>query len=232
MFNRFLTRPKLALVLCALSLGGLCECTMHAAVQEFTFFEQPDLADYSKREVEVPQFNPSLGGLESITIELQATGGFLDSFNQLFGGHRELSKQQHFTLVLETSNNEKLISLSQLVGQPSRGAKAGSSPGSRVEPFKIAGEALLTSESDLRPFTGCGMVDLFLSAHDDRDHYLTGEHAFLNALWTAGANIKVIYNYSAIPEPSRWWLGDCVLAGLAFGATGFYARKARWNHQE
>jgi hypothetical protein len=214
-----------------LILGGslVWECSARAAVETFTVSQPPMLAEYAEREIQIPEFDPSLGSLRSVTIDLEGTGIFFQGFDHVFPGQRQLSMQQPLTLVLETSTDERLITLSQSANHSLNGGAAGNSADRQNDRVRLAGETTLTSGADLMQFTGAGLVDLFLSAHSGLGTHFSGDHSILNGFWVAGANIRVVYDYTVIPEASRWWLGDCALLVLAGATAGVGSRRRSGN---
>jgi hypothetical protein len=66
-------------------------------------------------------------------------------------------------------------------------------------------------------FTGSGFVDLFFSARDGLGRSSSLSASLLAGLWTAGADILVTYNYTAVPERATWLTG--VVALLVLVAT-------------
>jgi hypothetical protein len=210
-----------------LMLGGslVWVCSTRAAVETFTVSQPPMLAEYAEREIQIPQFAPSLGSLRSVTLDLEGTGVFFQGFDHVFRGQRQLSMQQPLTLVLETSTDERLITLSQPANHSFNGGAAGNSAGRQNDRVRMAGETTLTSGSDLMQFTGAGLVDLFLSAHSGLGTHFTAGQGILNGFWVAGASIRVTYDFTVIPEASRWWLGDCALLVLACATAGVSSRR-------
>ena len=191
---------------------NLCAESTQAAVEVVIVSAPPAVADYSDREIELPQFNSSLGFLESVTIDFQGTGAFVQVLHSPAEAqsHGELSEQESLSLLLETGEGEKLISLRQSVRHPNCSLRR--EPGSdwttvETEPVTVSGQKTLTAEDDLMQFTGSGLVDLFLSARSG-----DGGEEFLDGFWTAGADIKLVYNYTAVPENSTWLTS--VFAGL------------------
>src|SRR5260221_11158777 len=73
----------------------ICEISVNAAVQTVIVSEPPAIVNFSGREIELPQFNPSLGSLESVTIDVKGTGALLQGFNHSGGpgSNRDLSGQ-------------------------------------------------------------------------------------------------------------------------------------------
>jgi hypothetical protein len=157
----------------------------------------------------LPQFNPALGSLQSIKIDVNATGVFMQSFNHLSGSgsHRGLSCQPILSLTLQTGDGEKLVTLTQL-GNHNRtspgyqGGTDSSRPG--LEPLKAAGRTTLSSDQELMQFTGSGLIDLFLSERSGFGHFALGGESILSGLWVAGADIKLTYIYTVVPDNSSW----------------------------
>jgi hypothetical protein len=216
---------RLALVIFVLVGSLVAECSMNAAVQVFDVSEMPAPANLSESEIQIPQFDPSLGSLHSITLDLQGTGVFLEGFDHPSEGHHPLSMQQHFTLVLETSTDQGLITLSQTANHSMHGGAVGDSEGTQLDRVRVAGETILTSQSALKEFTGSGLVDLFLSARSGPGTHFGNGHSILNGFWMAGANIKVSYEYAPIPEASWWWLGDGAVIILVCATLGLSSRR-------
>jgi hypothetical protein len=202
--------------------GGACfwETASPAAVQVFTISELAKPADFSGWQVEVPQFNPALGELESVTLDLHGIWNFTEHFNRWFLHDSE----DRLTLLLETATGEKLLKVTRFESRHSENERRRDSPGLEKDTVRVGGETVLTAERDLRLFTGSGMADLFLSAQVGAPH--SSRRSFIEGFWTAGADIKVIYNYASIPEPSTWWVVDCAVALFALRATRFCTGKA------
>jgi hypothetical protein len=196
-------------------------CLTRGAVQIQSVNEPPALANYEDRRIEIPQFDALLGSLQSVTIDLRGTGAFVQTFDEFRGLRRSSSRSQDLNLVLETANDETLISLTQPENGSfhSGGRKSipvvNASAGAHIEPVTVAGEKTLTSHSDLMQFTGSGFVDLFLSAQAGMIDRLRDERSFREGLWIVGADIRVIYNFSPIPEFSTWLAGGFAVLILA-----------------
>lgn len=198
-----------ALRICFAALLIFCAWSSNAAVQVLTISEAPSFISFPAREIELPQFNPSLGVLDSVSIDLRGTGAFIEGFNRSggAGSHLKVAGQPGLTLTLEGQGDQELLSLSQRAGNYRWPAAP---RGLRIEPVTVTGHTTLTSEADLMQFTGCGFVDLFLSARSSWGHAAAGGMSRLTGLWAAGADITVTYSYAAVPETATW-LG----AGLA-----------------
>lgn len=200
-----------------------CSQQAKAAVESFTIADAPGRAGGTVREIEVPQFNPSLGSLQSITLEVQGAGVFMHGFDHPSGTDRRLSGRGDFALVLNTSDDPRLITLGQ--GLPSSFQTPDSLPsGFRFQQntphggFQrtiLAGQETLTSATDLARFTGCGFVDLFLSVRNRIGPDPAGARNSLSGFWNIGAGVKVTYDYTPVPETPPWRVGVIVLPLLA-----------------
>jgi hypothetical protein len=125
------------------------------------------------------------------------------------------------SLTLGLPGDEELLSVMQRAGErwPTR------TGGVRIQPVTFSGHATLTSEADLMQFTGSGMVDLLISARTGSGRLLSGGMNLASGLWAAGANISVVYNYTAVPESSATW----VAAGMALALVLASVRKGAWS---
>ena len=185
----------------------VCASTARAAMEVITLAEAPAVLNFSGREIQLPRFDPSLGVLQSVIIDVKSTGSFVQGFDHLSGSHRDLSGQSNLRLTLQTEDGETLVALSQFSDryQSSPGHHDGTdSSGLRLEPIKAAGQATLTSNQELMEFTGCGFVDLFLSGRSGLGHSSSLGNSLLSGLLVAGADIKLTYTYAAVPENSTW----------------------------
>jgi hypothetical protein len=205
---------------------------LEAAVEVFTVRESPALVNQADREVQIEQFDPSLGSLQSVTIDLQGTGSFLQRFAHFGSGRGELIVKQNLSLVLETLDGNSLISINQaedhfypFSGSGGSSGFAGHFEAPHIYGVTASGATALTSESELTQFTGLGFADLLLDARGGlRDHFLRGG-GILEGLVLAGANIRVTYNYTPlssisgstvpIPEAGTWLAGGFAMLVLA-----------------
>jgi hypothetical protein len=199
----FCTRSGIAARIILAAVGLICACSVQAAVQVIAISEAPSLANFSGHEIQLRQFDPTLGLLESVNIELRGTGAFIQAFNHPAGTgpHRGLSGQENLTLSLGIAGEDDILSLTQ---HANHRRLPGHSNGTRIEPITAIGHAVLTSEAQLMEFTGSGLVDLFFSAHDGLGHSSSPGPSLLAGLWAAGADIVVTYNYTAVPECATW----------------------------
>jgi hypothetical protein len=216
--RRFVALRLFAVTLVILGVA-LSIWPLEAAVQLFDVSESPMLVNHTDRQIEIPQFDSALGTLQSVTIDLQGTGNFLQRFAHFGAGHGQLLVQQNLSLVLESLNNHTLISLNQtethlysFSGLDGGSGFAGHFETPRAYGVTAAGTRTFYSESELMQFTGSGFVDLVLSARGGlRDHFIRGG-GLLEGLLTAGANINVQYNYTPVsqvvvpvPEVAPWF---------------------------
>jgi len=114
---------------------------------------------------------------------------------------------QELSLTLETLNDQSLITLHQsedhfysFSGLDHGSAFAGRFGDPHVYGVTAAGTRSLDSDSDLAQFTGCGFVDLVLSARSRLGAHFNGAGGILESFLTAGANITVTYDYAPVSD--------------------------------
>ena len=209
-----------------LALAGWCllEREADAAVQVLTESFSPAVANFTDREIGIPQFDSALGTLQAVTIDLHGAGAFVQGFGHPGGGNRQLSTSHNLDLLLE-QDSETLVSLSQSGNLPGTGGATGNSFGAHLQRVTLAGQKTLTSAQDLMQFTGCGLVDLFLSAQSGTGNHLPGGRDLHNGFWVLGGEVKVTYDYVAalpavaVPEQPT---------GIAAGFAGLVTVCAVW----
>jgi hypothetical protein len=195
-----------------------------AAIEQVTVSASPEPVNYADREISIAQFDSSLGALQSITIDLRGTGGFVQGFGHFGEGQRQLASNQMLNLTLETADDRQLLALSQ--NQQRRVSPPGIKENVAFEynrvhtlsyPVTMAGSTTLTAERDLMQFTGSGFVDLFLSAKSGLGNHVAMWRSLNDGFWTAGANIGITYNYLpvAVPECSTWLAGGFAFLSVA-----------------
>jgi hypothetical protein len=210
MENRNYATLRDVIMMLVMSWLLVCAPSTKAAVQIVTFSEAPAFVNsFTEREIELPQFNSELGSLQSVTIDVKGTGAFVHGFNHWGGpgSHRELSGEPSLTLILEAGDGKKLVTLYQS-GHHHRtfpGHQGGTdSTDGHVEAVNAMGRMTLGSNQELMQFTGCAFIDLFLSGRAGFGHGSLGGQSIQSGLWIAGADIRLTYQYTAVPENSTW----------------------------
>jgi hypothetical protein len=210
----------------ALTLATVCLAfvafSVDAAVQVFSISEDPIPVNFSDREFQIPEFDPSLGILRSITIDIQGTGLFWQRVETRGRLEGNVAINQKLSLVLETSTDQRLVFLSQTENHQysalnSRGNRSDGGSYGQWYNYEVTASAqkTLNSAADLMQFTGSDFVDLFLSGTEVVRNHLSRTCGLIQALVTAGADIKVTYCYDAVPEPAAWSIAGCALLALA-----------------
>ena len=226
-------RRKLGWLACILGIAwpGLSAFSANAAVEIVSFSAAPIPVNYTDREIQVKQFDPSLGTLESVSIEMQGTGFFSQFFEYLGESSAHLNIHQQLHLVLDTQQGNPILVLNQVQNNNYRlpefdgvldfGGSSGATPN---YPVVAARSKTLDSPSALLQFTGSGFADLFLSARGQFGSNVPGGAAIIEGFLTAGANITIAYTYIPVPEASTWLVGGIALLGLALGSRSASAR--------
>src|SRR6516164_4763172 len=217
-----LIRTNVTVALLAMVGVGFLESQTRAAVQVVTIAESPSLVNYSEREIQIPQFNPSLGTLQSITVDFQATGAFLPGFNrQPKSADNALTYQtpsQHLDLFIEDMNHDRIMSLNRILNQgfaPAGENNASPTPAAHPNQIMLTGSRTLNSDNDLMHFTGSGLVDLFLSAESGIAKQVPLGQSSSRGFWKVGADVKVTYNFTPIPETSTMLAGGFAILVIA-----------------
>ena len=210
-------------------LSGLVSiCMIPSAVKasiETVYGSLPaTLTSYDDAAIAVQQFDPNLGTLQSITIQISGTGDFTQYYQNISTGAGDtiaVSQTLDMTLAL---GGETVLSLDQ-VNQHSYVVSAwngsppfysGSAGGTESYAVTASGQTQLTSATDLAAFSGSGLTDLLLSALADGSVTdVNGGNFFGGSSVAAGANLTVEYNYSSVPEASTW----LPAAGIVVAAT-------------
>lgn len=182
---------------------------------------------YSDAEAQVPQFDPSLGTLNSISVTAYGTGNFTQLFENLgpSAGHLMIGQSLYMILdmpdqttpilSLEQTENHS-YSFSSFDGTLNYGGTSGRTA---IYPVTASGQGTITSPSGLAQFTGTGFADLYLNAEGEIDlpSGLAGGNLILGGLLSAGAQFTVQYDYSTVPEASTWLGAAAALLALVLG---------------
>jgi len=180
------------------------------------------------QSVSIPQFNPSLGTLESVTVDLVGTGEFVQKFENLSSSGSQILLTQSLQIFLGFGGQPSIPTLStgtQLV-QPGFNPAAfdgvlnfaAPSGGDTIVPVNVAATETFAKNSDqyiLNWFTGQNSVSLVLSANTSSTAAEDAAAAVDDPI-DAGADITVTYNYSAVPEPRTWAAASLILLGGAW----------------
>jgi hypothetical protein len=188
----------------------------------------PQYAGFSSVPVSFQKFDSSLGRLSSVEIILQGTGEFTQRYENTSGRSDAARMRQSITLTLTLPDaNKPFLKASQVekhrysVG-PFDGAIDFAGPSGVTADYEVTAEndKVLSSRKNLALFTGSGFADIFLSTRAAYHISGIGQSSAFEVQALTGADISVIYNYIAVPEPA--WSG--LLAG---GAALVMARMTR-----
>ena len=171
------------------------------------------------------QFNPSLGTLDSVTIELETT---LNS-TLTVANTAATSSSGKFSVDMSITPADPLLADSYLdVSSPSQSYTLGGGDSETLPPVSVSGNSLYTYTDNptLSEFTGTGDYLLDISTYTETDLSYHGGNTDASQVTTASATAFVTYDYStlAIPEPAAY----ASVAGIA--AVGFLGLRIRRNH--
>ena len=192
------------------------------------------LTSYNNSAIGIQQFDPNLGTLQSVTIQINGTGDFTQYYQNISTGSGDtiaVSQTLEMTLAL---GGETVLSINQ-VNQHSYAVSAwngsppfysGAAGGTESYAVTANGQVQLTSAADLAAFSGSGLTDLLLSAlavGGVTD--VNGGNFFGGSSVTAGANLTVEYNYSSVPEAATWVSGVGIMVATIIGGVRGRRRK-------
>jgi hypothetical protein len=224
---------------CTLTLLLLCgpkACDTQAAIEVLgPYTVQAAATSYSEAVVQVQQFDPSLGTLNSISVVASGAGNLTQFFENLGPSAGQLLIGQSLQMVLEMpEGTTPILSLNQVENHsysfgPFDGAVdfGGTSGGTSRYAVTASGQGTIASTGGLAQFTGTGLADLILNAEGQISlpSGLAGGNLIVGGELTAGAEFTIQYDYTAVPEASTWLGAAAALVGLMFGS--WPARAAR-----
>jgi len=206
----------------ALLAGSLA--TAHAATSSSTYLLAEDLTDWSS-SLDLSQFNPALGTLNSVTIELAASlsgSGGVENLQSQKSGRFGVRLDGNLAFDAPTAGawlsfSRTLIDQTVTLTPHDGNIDLAGSSGTRWA-YSVQGSQSrsFTDALQLAAFTGTGTVQSALSA--DAVSTIGGpSNRSANFDTTASGRVTVRYDYSlagvnAVPEPGTWAL---MAAGLA-----------------
>lgn len=231
-FRLGLVRPaRIFLVVLLCALGGEANAAISSVTVTASVPQQP--SDFSDLPITFQKFDSTLGQLASVEIILQGNGEMTQEFeNTTTTTHNSARIRQTVDFSLTLPNVTKpFLSVSQTEKHkysagPFDGTVdfGGTSGTTATYDITASGDKIFQSGKNLANFSGTDLGEMFLSS-DSPFHISSRQSAVVGAAITEGADITIIYSYTAIPEPV--WYG--VLAGSAglIGSVCFLMQKRR-----
>lgn len=193
----------------------------------------PALADFSEVPVSFQKFDTSLGKLSSVEIILQATGEMTQKYENTSKNPASLKFHQGLELLLTLPDGrpplvdarQKEKNIYQTGAFDGVVDFGGTSGGVSTYDLTSEDQKTLTAKNRLAEFTGSGLVDLFLSTGTSFNGTHFSGNAVREAEALAGADITIIYNYVAAPEPEEFGAVAGMLGVVVLSARVWRARK-------
>lgn len=227
-------RGSLGILLSGLAAIYTMQSSVKASIETVYGSLPATLTSYNDAAIAVQQFDPNLGTLQSVTIQISGTGDFTQYYQNISTGSGDtiaVSQTLDMTLAL---GSETVLSLDQ-VNQHSYAVSAwngsppfysGTAGGTKSYAVSAGGQTQLTSATDLSAFSGSGLTDLLLSAlayGSVTD--ANGGNFFGGSSVAAGANLTVEYNYSSVPEAATWVSAAGIVVAVIIGGWAEWRRK-------
>ena len=161
-----------------------------------------ELTDWT-HALELPKFDASLGTLNSIDLILSgSTNSVLTVTNY---GSKVAKGSTHSTVTLSITDPQSLLNLDLNIASSDfkfSNLASGASQTSNILLGSGSAQASYTSQNILDEFTGTGTISLPTSTETETSLTYSGGNTLASQATNASAFAKVIYHYSAVPEPS------------------------------
>jgi len=212
-------KPISILAAGAVMVAGACPCAAQTSGPYTTSTPIPLTATDWSGTLLLPQFDPSLGVLNSVQLSFSSSTATLltvQNISNLFGPAKASSGTAFSEVQITVQDGANLLSAPQLdlFSNFSFSLAAGGSVNSGLLSQSGSGTSLYTQSALLSEFTGMGNISLSASTFTQSGLTYTGGITFtsLNSV-EASLTGSVIYSYTPVPEPTELALGS--LAGLS-----------------
>lgn len=197
---------------------AMCCCSvdqMQAAISSVaeTVSLAPQYAGFGSVPLSFQKFDSSLGQLSSVEIILQGTGQFTQRYENTAERADSARMKQTINLMLTLPDADKPLLKAKQVENHRYSVSGydgvidfeGTSGVSGFYDVTAEDDKVLTSKKNLAQFTGSGLADIFLSTRAPFHISGVGQSSAFEVQALTGADITIIYNYVAAPEPI--WFG-------------------------